>query len=129
MKQVSKRLLVAAMAAVGLTFTMPATPAAAINVTSCGDPTLPPRTDLAWIGTSTGNRMCFANSGEMKVSFNDVTTLHAGNNIVTFSYIVEENDKAVTFTVRKGEEQTLSFGFHARVNTVRICGGAIDCPL
>lgn len=129
MTQVAKRVLVAAVAAAGLTFAMPTTPASATNQTSCGDPTLPPRTDLAWAETSTGNRMCFANAGSLRVSFNDVRHFHSGNNIVTFSYIIEENDYYTETTVRKWQDYTIGWGLHARVYNVRICGGPVECPV
>ncbi|MFG3155401.1 beta/gamma crystallin domain-containing protein [Streptomyces sp. NPDC048219] len=129
MTQAAKRFLVAAAATAGLTFVMPTTPASAANETSCGDPTLPQRTDLAWVETSTGNRMCFANAGSLRVSFNDVRNFHSGNNIVTFSYIIEENDYYTERTLRKWQDYTIDWGLHARVYNVRICGGLVDCPV
>ncbi|MFJ9719222.1 beta/gamma crystallin domain-containing protein [Streptomyces sp. NPDC101213] len=129
MTQVARRVLVAAVAAAGLTFAMPTTPASAANETSCGDPTLPPRTDLAWAETSTGNRMCFANAGSLRVSFNDVRHFHSGNNTVTFSYIIEENNYYTERTLRKWQDYTIDWGLHARVYNVRICGGPVECPV
>ncbi|MFI5571901.1 beta/gamma crystallin domain-containing protein [Streptomyces sp. NPDC051740] len=129
MKQVAKRVLVAAVTTAGLTFAIPAAPASAANVTSCGDPTLPPRTDLAWVETSTGNRMCFANAGSLRVSFNDVRHFHSGNNTVRFSYIIEENNYATERTLSKWQDYTIDWGLHARVYNVLICGGPVECPV
>ncbi|MGW4275280.1 beta/gamma crystallin domain-containing protein [Streptomyces seoulensis] len=129
MTQVAKRVLVAAVATAGLTLAMPTPPASAANETSCGDPTLPPRTDLAWAETSTGNRMCFANAGSLRVSFNDVRNFHSGNNTVTFSYIIEENNYYTERTVPKWQDYTIDWGLHARVYNVFICGGPVECPV
>ncbi|MFS0692405.1 beta/gamma crystallin domain-containing protein [Streptomyces nitrosporeus] len=129
MNQTVKRVLVPVVAAAGLTFAIPAASASATNVTSCGDPTLPPRYDLAWMKTSTGNRMCFANAGSMRVSFNDVTTFHSGDNVVKFSYVIEENEYSTERTLGKWQDYTIDWGLHARVYNVYVCGGPADCPV
>ncbi|MFB7599795.1 beta/gamma crystallin domain-containing protein [Streptomyces sp. NPDC056160] len=120
MHQAVKRVFVVAMAAAGLAVASPAAPASAAELVSCGDPTLPPRNDFASLQTSTGNQICFANAGDVKVSYNDITGFHAGNNRVTFSYTIQENGYQHDLTLEKWQNQTLTFGMHAAVYNVHI---------
>ncbi|WP_199442997.1 beta/gamma crystallin domain-containing protein [Umezawaea beigongshangensis] len=115
-----RRGFVAALAvAAGLTVATPATPAFAANYTSCeSDGVL--RTYLAWIKTSTGSRVCFANAGSMKMNVYRVTDFHTGNNKVTFQYTIEENGHQNHLTLDKWKDHTLTFGLHAHVTDVVI---------
>jgi Beta/Gamma crystallin len=115
-----RRAFIAVVATAGLTVAAPAVPAFAINTTDCGSPILPPRTDLAWVQSGDGLRVCFANAGSMVTGLDGITDFHSGNNRVTFGYIVTENGYQTSITLDKWQEYTLSFGLHARVTSVDI---------
>ncbi|MFI8093610.1 beta/gamma crystallin domain-containing protein [Streptomyces sp. NPDC086080] len=76
MKRSTQRLSLAAAAAAAMTLLLPASPAAAINQTDCGD-----RTDFVKVWYNGGaNTKCFANAGTILTGLADVERITSGNN-------------------------------------------------
>ncbi|MEU1696039.1 beta/gamma crystallin domain-containing protein [Streptomyces hirsutus] len=76
MKRSTQRLSLVAAAAATMTLLLPASPAAAINQTDCGD-----RTDFVkvWYNGGASTR-CFANAGTITPGLVDVERIRSGNN-------------------------------------------------
>ncbi|MFI7022678.1 beta/gamma crystallin domain-containing protein [Micromonospora sp. NPDC049900] len=80
-----KKVAAGALAAVAVTFALPANPAYAINRVDCAG-----RTDLLAVSYETssgiGSTQCFANAGAVAVNIGKVHRVNSGNNKVTVNY-------------------------------------------